>query len=55
VAAQLEGRVRGEESSSRCKISIYVIRGRSAGIKDSLSEQRDKGTKSSELTLMGGF
>ena len=55
VPAQSEGRLKGEKSSNRCRISIYVIRGRFAGIEDSLGEQRDKGTKSSELTLLGGF
>ena len=55
VPAQSEGRLKDEESLNRCRISIYVIRGRFAGIKDSLGEQRDKGTESSELTLLGGF
>jgi hypothetical protein len=55
VPVQLEGRLKDDESSNRCRISIYVTRGRFAGIKDSLGEQRDKGANSSELTLLGGF
>ena len=55
MPAQLEGRLKDEESSRRRKVSIYVVKGRFAGIKDSPGEQHDKDVKSSELTLLGGF
>jgi hypothetical protein len=52
VPVQLEGRLKDEESSNRCRISIYAFLERFSGIEDSLGEQRDKGTKS--LSLHGG-